>query len=147
MARDVVIVGAARTAIGAFQGTLSPITAPNLGATVIKAALERAGVAPDKVDEVVMGCVLQAGVGQAPARQAAIFAGLPDTVPCTTLNKVCGSGLKSVVAGAQAIALGDAEVVVAGGRDASSDAWSAFAVATADRCVIHEIIWTSYRSD
>src|SRR5215813_1065350 len=122
MAREVVIVGAARTPIGAFQGVLSSITAPNLGATVIKAALERAGVAPDKVDEVVMGCVLQAGVGQAPGRQAAIFAGLPDTVPCTTLNKVCGSGLKSVIAGAQAIALGDAEVVVAGGMESMSNA-------------------------
>jgi acetyl-CoA C-acetyltransferase len=122
MAREVVIVGAARTPIGAFQGALSSITAPNLGATVIKAALERAGVAPDKVDEVVMGCVLQAGVGQAPARQAAIFAGLPDTVPCTTLNKVCGSGLKSVIAGAQAIALGDADVVVAGGMESMSNA-------------------------
>jgi len=122
MAREVVIVGAARTPIGAFQGGLSSITAPNLGATVIKAALERAGVSPDKVDEVVMGCVLQAGVGQAPARQAAIFAGLPDTVPCTTLNKVCGSGLKSVIAGAQAIALGDADVVVAGGMESMSNA-------------------------
>src|SRR5262249_41312870 len=122
MAREVVIVGAARTPIGAFQGVLSSITAPNLGATVIKAALERAGVAPGKVDEVVMGCVLQAGVGQAPGRQAAIFAGLPDTVPCTTLNKVCGSGLKSVIAGAQAIALGDAEVVVAGGMESMSNA-------------------------
>jgi len=122
MAREVVIVGAARTPIGAFQGALSSITAPNLGATVIKAALERAGVTPDKVDEVVMGCVLQAGVGQAPARQASIFAGLPDTVPCTTLNKVCGSGLKSVIAGAQAIALGDADVVVAGGMESMSNA-------------------------
>ena len=122
MAREVVIVGAARTPIGAFQGGLSSITAPNLGATVIKAALERAGVSPDKVDEVVMGCVLQAGVGQAPARQAAIFAGVPDTVPCTTLNKVCGSGLKSVIAGAQAIALGDADVVVAGGMESMSNA-------------------------
>src|SRR5215471_13764883 len=122
MAREVVIVGAARTPIGAFQGALSSITAPNLGATVIKAALERAGVTPDKVDEVVTGCVLQAGVGQAPARQASIFAGLPDTVPCTTLNKVCGSGLKSVIAGAQAIALGDADVVVAGGMESMSNA-------------------------
>src|SRR5712692_10193530 len=122
MARDVVIVGAARTAIGVFQGALAPLTAPQLGATVIKAALERAGVAPGKVEEVLMGCVLQAGVGQAPARQAALFAGLPDTVPCTTVNKVCGSGLKSVIAGAQAVALGDAEVVVAGGMESMSNA-------------------------
>ena len=122
MARDVVIVGAARTPVGAFLGSLSSLTAPQLGAAAIKAALERAGIASSKVDEVFMGCVLQAGVGQAPARQAALFAGLPDTVPCTTVNKVCGSGLKSVVSGAQAIALGDAEVVVAGGMESMSNA-------------------------
>ena len=122
MARDVVIVGAARTPVGAFLGSLSSLTAPQLGATAIKAALERAGIASSKVDEVFMGCVLQAGVGQAPARQAALFAGLPDTVPCTTINKVCGSGLKSVVSGAQAIALGDADVVVAGGMESMSNA-------------------------
>jgi acetyl-CoA C-acetyltransferase len=120
--RDVVIVGAARTPVGAFLGTLSSQTAPQLGAIAIKAALERAGVAPEKVDEVVMGCVLQAGVGQAPARQAAIFAGVPETVPCTTLNKVCGSGLKAIIAGAQAIAVGDADVVVAGGMESMSNA-------------------------
>ncbi|HEX4803253.1 MAG TPA: thiolase family protein [Myxococcaceae bacterium] len=122
MARDVVIVGAARTPVGAFLGSLSSLTAPQLGATAIKAALERAGIASSKVDEVFMGCVLQAGVGQAPGRQAALFAGLPDTVPCTTINKVCGSGLKSVVSGAQAIALGDADVVVAGGMESMSNA-------------------------
>jgi acetyl-CoA C-acetyltransferase len=122
MARDVVIVGAARTPVGAFLGSLSSLTAPQLGAAAIKAALERAGLSPAKVDEVFMGCVLQAGVGQAPARQAALFAGLPDTVPCTTVNKVCGSGLKSIVSGAQAIALGDAEVVVSGGMESMSNA-------------------------
>ncbi len=122
MARDVVIVGAARTPVGAFLGSLSSLTAPQLGAAAIKAALERAGISSSKVDEVFMGCVLQAGVGQAPARQAALFAGLPDTVPCTTVNKVCGSGLKSVVSGAQAIALGDADVVVAGGMESMSNA-------------------------
>jgi acetyl-CoA C-acetyltransferase len=122
MARDVVIVGAARTPVGAFLGSLSSLTAPQLGATAIKAALERDGIASSKVDEVFMGCVLQAGVGQAPGRQAALFAGLPDTVPCTTINKVCGSGLKSVVSGAQAIALGDADVVVAGGMESMSNA-------------------------
>jgi acetyl-CoA C-acetyltransferase len=122
MARDVVIVGAARTPVGAFLGSLSSLTAPQLGAAAIKAALERAGLSPAKVDEVFMGCVLQAGVGQAPARQAALVAGLPDTVPCTTVNKVCGSGLKSIVSGAQAIALGDAEVVVAGGMESMSNA-------------------------
>ncbi|NNB90612.1 thiolase family protein [Corallococcus exiguus] len=122
MAREVVIVGAARTPIGSFQGALSKLTAPQLGAIAIKAALERAGVKPEAVQEVIMGCVLQAGVGQAPARQATIFAGLPDTVPAVTLNKVCGSGLKAVIAAAQSIALGDADVVVAGGMESMSNA-------------------------
>jgi acetyl-CoA C-acetyltransferase len=122
MARDVVIVGAARTPIGAFQGGLSSLTAPQLGAIAIKEALKRAGVAPEQVQEVRMGCVLQAGVGQAPGRQAAIFAGIPDTVPCVTLNKVCGSGLQTVVDAARSIALGDAEVVVAGGMESMSNA-------------------------
>ena len=122
MARDVVIVGAARTPVGSFLGGLSPLTAPQLGAIAIRAALERAGVDPGKVEEVWMGNVLQAGVGQAPARQAALGAGIPDTVPCNTLNKVCGSGLKTVISGAQAIALGDAEVVVAGGMESMSNA-------------------------
>ncbi|HEX8821598.1 MAG TPA: acetyl-CoA C-acetyltransferase [Archangium sp.] len=122
MAREVVIVGAARTPIGAFQGALSKLTAPQLGAIAIKAALERAGVSPDQVGETIMGCVLQAGVGQAPARQAAIHAGIPDSVPAVTINKVCGSGMKAVIAGAQAIALGDAEVVVVGGMESMSNA-------------------------
>lgn len=119
--REVVIVGAARTPVGAFMGSLAPVRAPVLGATAIRAALDRAGVDPASVDEVVMGNVLQAGVGQAPARQAALFAGLPDTTPCWTLNKVCGSGLKAVISGAQAIALGDAEVIVAGGMESMSN--------------------------
>ncbi|OJT24268.1 acetyl-CoA acetyltransferase [Archangium sp. Cb G35] len=122
MAREVVIVGAARTPIGAFQGALSKLTAPQLGAVAIKAALERSGVSPDQVNETIMGCVLQAGVGQAPARQAAIYAGIPESVPAVTINKVCGSGLKAVIAGAQAIALGDAEVVVVGGMESMSNA-------------------------
>ncbi|MBI3182271.1 MAG: acetyl-CoA C-acetyltransferase [Myxococcales bacterium] len=122
MAREVVIVGAARTPVGSFLGALSSLTAPQLGAVAIKAALERSGVSPEKVDEVVMGCVLQGGVGQAPARQAAVYAGVPHSVPAVTLNKVCGSGLKAVIAGAQAIALGDAEVVVAGGMESMSNA-------------------------
>ncbi|RKH40915.1 acetyl-CoA C-acetyltransferase [Corallococcus sp. AB049A] len=122
MAREVVIVGAARTPIGSFQGALSKLTAPQLGAIAIKAALERAGVKPEAVQEVIMGNVLQAGVGQAPARQAAIFAGIPESVPAVTLNKVCGSGLKTVIAAAQAIALGDADVVVAGGMESMSNA-------------------------
>jgi len=119
--RGVVIVGAARTPIGSFLGSLSAVTAPRLGAVAIRAALARSGVAPEAVGEVIMGNVLQAGVGQAPARQAAIYAGLPDTTPAWTLNKVCGSGLKAVIAGAQAIALGDAEVVVAGGMESMSN--------------------------
>jgi acetyl-CoA C-acetyltransferase len=119
--REVVIVGAARTPIGSFLGSLAAVTAPRLGAAAIRAALERAGVAPGDVDEVIMGNVLQAGVGQAPARQAAHHAGIPEKVPAWTLNKVCGSGLKAVISGAQAIALGDAEVVVAGGMESMSN--------------------------
>jgi acetyl-CoA C-acetyltransferase len=119
--REVVIVGAARTPIGSFLGSLASVTAPKLGAIAIRAALERAGVEPGAVDEVVMGNVLQAGIGQAPARQAAIFAGLPEKTPCWTLNKVCGSGLKAVISGAQAIALGEAEIVVAGGMESMSN--------------------------
>ena len=122
MPRDVVIVGAARTPIGSFLGTLSSLTAQQLGAIAIKAALERAGVDPGKVEEVWMGNVLQAGQGQAPGRQAALGAGIPDTVPANTLNKMCGSGLKTVISAAQAIALGDAEVIVAGGMESMSNA-------------------------
>jgi len=122
MAREVVIVGAARTAVGAFQGALSSMTAPQLGAVAIKAALERAGVKAELVDQVIMGNVLTAGVGQAPARQAALGAGLPIGVPCVTVNKVCGSGLQAVVQAYQAIALGDADVVVAGGQESMSNA-------------------------
>lgn len=119
--REVVIVGAARTPIGAFQGALASVAAPKLGAVAIKAALERAGVKPEQVGEVFMGCVLQAAQGQAPARQAALFAGLPTSVPCTTVNKVCGSGLKTVIMGAQAILAGDTDVVVAGGMESMSN--------------------------
>lgn len=122
MARDVVIVGAARTAIGAFQGALSSMSAPQLGAVAIKAALERAGVKPELVEQVFMGNVLQGGVGQAPARQASRGAGLPDTTPTVTVNKVCGSGLQAVINGYQAIALGEADVVVAGGMESMSNA-------------------------
>jgi acetyl-CoA C-acetyltransferase len=122
MAREVVIVGAARTAVGSFQGSLSSLTAPQLGSVVIKAALERAGVKAESVDQVIMGNVLTAGVGQAPARQAALGAGLPVGVPCVTVNKVCGSGLQAVVQAYQAIALGDADVVVAGGQESMSNA-------------------------
>lgn len=118
--KDVYILSGARTPIGSFQGALSTVSAPKLGSTAIKAALERAGVSPDQVDEVLMGNVLSGGVGQAPARQAAIYAGLPTSVPCTTVNKVCGSGMKTVMMGAQAIKCGDAETVVAGGMESMS---------------------------
>ena len=115
--RKVVIVSAKRTPIGKFLGGLATIPAPQLGAIAIKGALEAAGIQPLEVDEVIMGNVLQAGVGQAPARQAALMAGIPDVVPCTTINKVCSSGMKSISMAAQAIAAGDAEVVVAGGME------------------------------
>jgi acetyl-CoA C-acetyltransferase len=119
--REVVIAGACRTPIGAFQGALASIPAPELGALVVKEAVQRAGVDPKKVDEVIMGCVLPAGVGQAPARQAALKAGLPEAVTCMTINKVCGSGLKAVMLAAQSIALGDADVIVAGGMESMSN--------------------------
>ena len=119
---DVVILGAARTPIGAFLGGLAPLTAPKLGSIAIKCALERAGVAPDQVDEVFMGNVIQAGVGQAPARQAALGAGLPNSVPCTTVNKVCGSGLKAVMLATTQINAGEARLVVAGGMESMSNA-------------------------
>ena len=115
--KEVVIVSVARTPIGSFMGSLATISAPKLGATAIKGALEKIKLAPNLVQEVFMGNVVSAGLGQAPARQAAIYAGIPDTVPCTTVNKVCASGMKSIQLAAQAIALGDAEVVVAGGME------------------------------
>ncbi len=118
--REVWIVAAARTPIGSFLGELASLPAPQLGAIAIKAALERAGVSADAVGEVYMGCVLTAGMGQAPARQAALAAGLPKSVPCTTVGKVCGSGLKAVILGAQAILSGDTDVVVAGGMESMS---------------------------
>jgi acetyl-CoA C-acetyltransferase len=120
--RDVFIVGAARTPIGSFAGELASLSAPKLGAIAIKAALDRAGVPADAVGEVIMGCVLTAGVGQAPARQASLGAGIPDSVGCMTINKVCGSGLKSVMLGAQSIMVGDNEIVVAGGMESMSSA-------------------------
>lgn len=115
--KTVVIVSAVRTPIGSFLGSLSTIPAPKLGAIAIKGALDKINLKPEMVDEVLMGNVVQAGVGQAPARQAAIYAGIPNTVPCTTVNKVCASGMKAVMQGAQAIALGDADIVVAGGME------------------------------
>lgn len=119
--KEVVIVSAVRTPIGSFQGALSSLSAPQLGAIAIKEAVKRAGIKNEDVSEVIMGCVLPAGIGQAPARQASIFAGLPESVPCLTINKVCGSGLKSVMLGAQAVMCGDADVVVAGGMESMSN--------------------------
>lgn len=115
------IISAARTPIGAFMGSLSGFSAPQLGAVAIKAAIERAGIKPEDVSEVIMGNVLTAGVGQAPARQAALGAGLPASVPCMTMNKVCGSGLKAVMLADQAIRCGDAEIVIAGGQESMSN--------------------------
>ncbi|WP_299122658.1 acetyl-CoA C-acyltransferase [uncultured Winogradskyella sp.] len=117
MNKDVVIVSAVRTPIGSFLGSLSSIPAPRLGAAAIKGALDKINLKAESVDEVLMGNVVQAGTGQAPARQAAIYAGIPDTVPCTTINKVCASGMKAIMQAAQAIQLGDAEIVVAGGME------------------------------
>ena len=119
--RDAVIVAAVRTPIGAFQGALSALTAPKLGAIAAKEALVRAGLKPDQVQEVYVGSVLPANVGQAPARQVAILAGLPNTTPCTTVNKVCGSGLKAVMLAASAVRAGDADVVLAGGMESMSN--------------------------
>jgi acetyl-CoA C-acetyltransferase len=117
---EVYIVSAVRTPIGSFGGSLKDVPATRLGAAAIKAAIEKAGIRPEDVEEVLMGCVLQANLGQAPARQAAKFAGLPDSVVCTTVNKVCASGMKAIAQGAQSIALGDNEIVVAGGMESMS---------------------------
>ncbi|PHV11026.1 acetyl-CoA C-acetyltransferase [Chitinimonas sp. BJB300] len=114
---EVVIVAAQRTAIGSFGGSLAKVSAPELGATVIKALLEKTGVAPDQIDEVILGNVLQAGLGQNPARQASIKAGIPVTVPALTINQVCGSGLKATHLGVQSILAGDADIVIAGGQE------------------------------
>ncbi len=120
MATEVVIVSAVRTPMGSFGGSLSEVPATQLGATVVKAAVERAGIAPETVNEVIMGSVLQANLGQAPARQAAKFAGLPNEVTCTTVNKVCASGMKAIMMATQDILLGDADIVVAGGMESMS---------------------------
>ena len=117
MNKEIVIVSMARTPIGSFLGTLSSTPATKLGAVAIKGALDKINLSGNKVDEVFMGNVVSAGLGQAPARQASIFAGIPDTVPCTTVNKVCSSGMKAVMIAAQSIQCGDAEIVVAGGME------------------------------
>ena len=151
--REVVVVSAARTPIGSFQGALSSLAAPRLGACAIAAALQRAHVRPEEVSELIFGEVLTAGVGQAPARQAALYAGLPKSVPCTTINKVCGSGLKAVMLGRQAIALGDADIVVVGGQESMSNApyllptarnGMRMGNATAVDSMIHDGLWDPY---
>tara|TARA_B110000444_G_C18851240_1_gene605784 strand:- start:7499 stop:8677 length:1179 start_codon:yes stop_codon:yes gene_type:complete len=121
MNKKVVIVSAIRTPIGSFMGSLSSLSASKLGAIAIKGAMEKINLDPTLIDEVYMGNVVQAGVGQAPARQAAIAAGISDSVPCTTVNKVCASGMKAVINAAQAIALGDAQIVIAGGMESMSN--------------------------
>ncbi len=152
---DVVILSGVRTPIGAFQGALSSLTAPQLGSAAIRAALERAGVASYAVDEVIMGCVLTGGMGQAPARQAALGAGVPNSVPCLTINKVCGSGMKAAMLAAQAIKLGDSAVVVAGGMESMTNAPYAMPTAragfrmgnaTAIDTMIHDGLWDPYNN-
>ncbi|HEY1638875.1 MAG TPA: acetyl-CoA C-acyltransferase [Rhizomicrobium sp.] len=122
MSTDVVILSAARTPMGGFQGELTGSTAPQLGATAIKAAVERAGLQPSDIQETIMGCVLPAGLGQAPARQAGRYAGLPDGVPATTVNKVCGSGMKAVMLAADELKTGEADIIVAGGMESMTNA-------------------------
>ena len=151
--RDVVLVGAARTAIGSFLGALASVPAPRLGATAIKAALERAGLAPGDVQQVLMGNVLQGGVGQAPARQASRYAGIPDAVPCVTVNKVCGSGLETVIQAARIVGSGEQDIVVAGGMESMSNAPHVVkglrggvkmgALDTAD-LMVHDGLWDPY---
>ena len=153
--RDAVIIGAARTPTGKFQGLLKGFQAPELGALAIKAAIERAGVAPEDVDEVIMGCVVQAGIGQAPARQAALKAGLPPEVSALTVNMVCGSGLRAVALASQAIKLGDSEVVVAGGMESMSNSPYALQTArdgfrmgnqTVTDLMIHDGLWCPFEN-
>src|SRR5262245_6675854 len=121
-AEPIFIVGAARTPMGAFQGDLSSLSAPHLGAAAIRAAIARAGLKSDQVDETYMGCVLPAGLGQAPARQASIHAGVPNAVPCTTVNKVCGSGMKALMLASDQLGQGGASLVVAGGMESMTNA-------------------------
>jgi acetyl-CoA C-acetyltransferase len=121
MSKVVYVVSAVRTPIGAFGGALKDLSVTELGSIAIKGAVEKAAIAGSEIDEVFMGCVLQANAGQAPARQAARFAGIPDNVPCTTINKVCASGMKAIMLGVQAILLGDAHVIVAGGMESMSN--------------------------
>jgi acetyl-CoA C-acetyltransferase len=153
--REVVIVSAARTPQGAFQGALASLSAPQLGAIAIQAAVERAGIEASQVQEVLMGNVLQAGIGQAPARQAALGAGLSKSAPATTINKVCGSGMKAVMMATQAIRLGDAEIVVAGGMESmtqvpyvlpSARAGARMGHAQMIDAMIHDGLWDPYKN-
>lgn len=153
--KQAVIISAARTPTGKFQGSLKGFTAPELAAIAIKEAVSRAGVAPEKIDEVIMGCVVQAGVGQAPARQAALKAGLPPEVSALTINMVCGSGLRSVALASQAVQLGDAEYVVAGGMESMSNVPYALQTAregfrmgnqTATDLMIHDGLWCPFEN-
>lgn len=153
--KEVVIASAVRTAIGSFGGTLKGVSAVDLGATVIKEAINRAGIKPEAVEEVVMGNVIQAGLGQNPARQATIKAGLPEEVPAMTINKVCGSGLRTVALAAQMIKAGDADVVIAGGMENMSQAPYALkdmrwghkmnATPTVD-CMINDALWDAFNN-
>ena len=152
---DAFILSAVRTPIGKFLGGLADVPAPKLGAAAIAEAVKRAGVSPARVDEVVMGCVVQAGLGQAPARQAAIFAGLPDTIAAYTVNKVCGSGLKAVMLAAQSIKAGDASVVVAGGMESMSRApfllpnvrgGYKYGDQTAKDALVHDGLWCAFEN-
>jgi acetyl-CoA C-acetyltransferase len=150
--REVVIASAARTPIGSFLGALAEVSATELGAVAIRAAIERAGISPEEVGEVTMGCVLPAGLGQAPARQASLAAGLPQSVPCTTINKVCGSGLKSVMIAAQAVAAGEMDIAVAGGMESMSRvphlhharAGHKFGPITLIDSMVHDGLWDVY---
>ena len=153
--RDAVIISAQRTPTGKFQGLLKQFSAPDLGAIAIKAAIEKAGISPQQVDEVIMGCVVQAGIGQAPARQAALKAGLPPEVSALTINMVCGSGLRAVALAAQSIILGDAEFVVAGGMESMSNIPYALQTArdgfrmgnqTATDLMIHDGLWCPFEN-
>lgn len=155
MANEVYIIAGKRTPIGSFQGSLSSLTAPQLGAHAIKAALEASGLNPNQVDEVLMGNVLSAALGQAPARQAAKGAGIPNSTPCTTVNKVCGSGMKTVMMAAQAIKCGDAHIVVAGGMESMTNTPYALPTAragmrmgnqTAVDLMINDGLWDPYNN-
>jgi acetyl-CoA C-acetyltransferase len=122
MSKDIIIAGYARTPMGGFQGALSGVSAPELGAVAVKAAVERSGAAPEAIDRIYMGCVLPAALGQAPARQAALGAGLPQSVEATTVNKMCGSGMQAAIMAAEALSAGTVDIVIAGGMESMTNA-------------------------